>query len=97
GQPALSLAFDPKKGIAGALAAGSTLEAIDLSTAPGERLHLEDTVELGKGDSFCKFMTGANASSFMKGVQEGDVIRYRTRDASGKTTDWVTATAHDAS
>ncbi|MBS2030990.1 MAG: hypothetical protein JST54_24020 [Deltaproteobacteria bacterium] len=94
GQPALSLTFDPKKGIAGALASGSTLEAIDLSSAPGERLHLEDTVELGTGDKFGKFMTGANAADFMKGVQEGDVIRYRTRDAKGNASDWVTVTAH---
>ena len=94
GQPALSLTFDPKKGITGALATGSTLEAINLSTAPGERLHLEDTVEVGTGDKFGKFMTGANAADFMKGVQEGDVIRYRTRDSSGKASDWVTVTAH---
>lgn len=94
GQPPLSFGFDPKKGIQGNLAAGATVEAIDLSTAPGGRLHLEDTVEVGKTDQFGKFMGNAAGADFMKDVQEGDLIRYRTRDGSGKTSDWVTVKAH---
>jgi len=95
-QPALSFTFDPKAGISGTLPANVTVEAIDLSTAPGGRLHLEDTVEVGKTDQFGKFMNGANAGEFMKDVKEGDLIRYRTRDASGKTSDWQTVTADHA-
>lgn len=96
GQPPLAFSFDPKKGIGGAgLPAGVSVEAIDLTTAPGGRLHLDDTVEVGKTDQFGKFMgNGSVTTDFMKDVQEGDVIRYRTRDAAGKTSDWVTVKAH---
>jgi hypothetical protein len=96
GQPPLSFNFDNKTGVAGTLAAGVSVEAINVTTAPGGRLHMDDTVEIGKSDSFGKFMGNAATADFMKDAQEGDQIRFRTRDASGTVGDWQTTTVHHA-
>lgn len=94
GQAPLAFKFDAVlKSISGNLAPGVTIEAINTTTAPGGRLHLEDTVELGKTDQFGKFMGNSNVSQFMGDAQGGDLIRFRTRDASGKVGEWQTVSA----
>jgi hypothetical protein len=83
----LSITADITSGIKGTVDAGSTIEAINLSTAPSGRLHLEDTVEIGKADAAGKF-TGN-----LPDIKEGDIIRLRERKADGTVGDWVTIRA----
>ncbi len=83
---------DMKHGISGIADPGVTIEAINLSTAPAGRLHLDDTVEIAKAGADGKF-TGQLIGPQLHGTQDGDLIRLRTRDASGKTSDWVTVRA----
>ena len=84
----LTITGDQKAGISGVAKAGDSIEAINISTAPGGRLHMEDTMVIGKADSFGKF-TGAK----LPDVQEGDLIRMRARHADGTAGDWVTIKA----
>jgi len=63
---------------------GDTIEAINLTTAPDGRLHLDNTTIIGRGDAQGKF---AGALTDMK---EGDVIRMRRRGADGVAGEWVT-------
>jgi hypothetical protein len=83
----VSLTADQKKGFAGIAGPNVTIEAINLSTAPGARLRNEDTMVIAKSDAFGKFM------GQMPDLKEGDVIRMRARDASGKVGDWLTVNA----
>jgi hypothetical protein len=78
---------DQKSGIAGLAGPNVTIEAINLSSAPDKRLHTDDTFVIGKTDASGKFV------GKMPDMQEGDVIRMRARDASGKVGDWVTIKA----
>jgi hypothetical protein len=70
--------------IRGTAKPGDTIEAINLSTAPDARLHLEDTTAIGKADA------QGNFAGKIPDMQEGDVIRLRTLSASGATGPWVT-------
>src|SRR5207302_3534352 len=81
----LHVAGDQKLGIAGTAKAGDSIEAINLTTAPGGRLHVDDTMVIGKADTTGKF-TGLK----LPDMQEGDVIRMRARHADGSAGDWVT-------
>lgn len=83
----LQIIGDQKNGIAGIAKAGETIEAINLSTAPAGRLHLTDTVEIGRADESGKFLGS------LPDVREGDIIRLRTRAEDGSTSDWLTITA----
>lgn len=83
----LTIVGDQRDGIQGIATPGATIEAINLSTAPEARLHLDDTVALGKADQFGKFQ------GQLPDMKEGDVIRMRSRDASGEASDWVTVRA----
>jgi hypothetical protein len=83
----LQVTGDQKNGIAGLAKPGEVIEAINLSAAPGGRLHLADTMVIGKADASGKFL-GA-----MPDVREGDLIRMRTRAADGSTGDWLTIQA----
>jgi hypothetical protein len=74
---------DQKNGIVGLAGPNVTIEAINLTTAPGGRLHNEDTIVIGKTDQYGKF-TGK-----LPDMQEGDIIRMRARDASGKVGAWM--------
>lgn len=78
-------------GISGTARAGDTIEAINITAAPGGRLHMDDTMVIGKADSSGHFanakLTGEQA------MQEGDLIRMRARHADGSTGDWVTIAA----
>ncbi len=74
---------DQKNGISGVAGANVTIEAINLSTAPGARLHTDDTMVIGKTDQFGKF-TGK-----LPEMEQGDVIRMRARDANGNVGEWV--------
>jgi hypothetical protein len=79
-------------GIRGQLQAGVTIEAINLSSAPDLRLHLEDTKEIGKADAQGKFAVDANkitGTDAMTRLSAGDVIRIRGRRPDGTTTDWI--------
>ena len=82
---------DQKNGLTGTAKAGATIEAINISTAPGGRLHMDDTTVIGKADANGKFnmakLTGDQA------MREGDLIRMRARNADGTTSDWVTVKA----
>ncbi len=83
----LTITGDQKNGIAGIAKAGETIEAINLSAAPGGRLHLTDTMVIGTADASGKFL------GTMPDVREGDMIRMRTRAADGSTSDWLTIQA----
>lgn len=83
----LTIVGDQKNGIAGIAKAGETIEAINLSAAPGGRLHLADTMVIGTADASGKFL------GTMPDVREGDMIRMRTRAADGSTSDWLTIQA----
>jgi len=88
----LNITGDQKNGLAGVTKAGATIEAINISAAPGGRLHMDDTMVVGKADASGKFdlakLTGEQA------MREGDQIRMRARYADGTTSDWVTIKAH---
>jgi hypothetical protein len=78
-------------GLSGTAKAGDTIEAINISAAPAGRLHLEDTMVIGKADN-----TGHFANNKLTGdqaIQEGDLIRMRARHADGTTGDWVNVKA----
>ncbi|MBL9037631.1 MAG: hypothetical protein JNG84_03850 [Archangium sp.] len=77
--------------LAGTTAAGATLEAINLSAAPEGRLHLDDTMVLGKAGADGSF-SGLTLSGEQK-IKEGDLIRMRARYSDGSTSDWVTVAA----
>ena len=83
----LKISADQKNGISGTVAPGSTIEAINITTAPGGRLHMDDTMVIAKADNAGKFLGS------LPDVKEGDLIRLRARDASGKPGDWVTIRA----
>lgn len=83
----LTITGDQKNGIEGVAKPGEVIEVINLTTAPAGRLHLTDTVELGKADQFGKFQ------GQLPEMREGDVIRLRTRAADGSTSDWLTIQA----
>ncbi|MGC4113424.1 MAG: C2 family cysteine protease [Myxococcales bacterium] len=81
------LTADQKNGLTGLAGPNVTIEAINLTTAPGQRLFNEDTFVVGQTDASGKF------SGKMPEMQEGDVIRMRARTADGKVGDWVTIQA----
>ncbi len=83
----LTLTGDQSNGIIGIAKPGATIEAINLSTAPEGRLHLEDTMVIGTADAFGKFQGN------IPDMKEGDIIRMRTRAADGSTSDWLTIQA----
>ena len=87
----MTITGDQRDGIRGTARPGDTIEAINLSSAPANRLHLEDTTVIATADASGKF-TGR-----MPDVQEGDEIRMRRRGADGSVGDWVTITAHGIS
>ncbi len=79
-------------GIRGVIEAGVTIEAINLSSAPDQRLHLADTKEIGKADAQGRFALDKNdiiGTDAMKRLEAGDVIRIRGRRADGSATDWI--------
>lgn len=77
-----------RRGFKGWAMPGSTIEAINLSKAPGGRLHLEDTVVIGKADGDGDFR--ARFLGQLKGTREGDLVRLRARDADGAVSNWLT-------
>ncbi|MGV3619210.1 MAG: C2 family cysteine protease [Archangium sp.] len=87
----ISVNANQTNGLSGTTRAGASIEAINISTAPGGRLHMDDTMVIGKADSNGKFdlakLTGEQA------MREGDLIRMRARYADGTTSDWVTVKA----
>lgn len=87
----LAVTGDQKNGLTGTTKAGATIEAINISTAPGGRLHMDDTSVIGKADANGQFnmakLTGDQA------MREGDLIRMRARYADGSTSDWLTVKA----
>jgi hypothetical protein len=72
--------------IEGSAAPNVTVEALNLSLIPRDRLHDDDTFVLGQTDANGK-LTGETA------VNAGDWLRLRTRDASGTTSDWMVVRA----
>jgi hypothetical protein len=87
----LKVAGNQASGLSGTAKAGDSIEAINISAAPGGRLHMDDTMEIAKADASGAFtnakLTGDQA------LQEGDLIRLRARHADGTTGDWVTVKA----
>ena len=81
---------DQSRGIEGTAKPGDEIEAINLSTAPAGRLHLEDTTAIAKADAQGKF------SAAMPDMQAGDIIRLRTKSADGSFGPWTTITAQMA-
>jgi hypothetical protein len=87
----LNITGNQHDGLSGVTKAGATIEAINISAAPGGRLHMDDTMVVGTADS-----TGHFANAKLTGdqaVHEGDLIRMRARYADGTTSDWVTVKA----
>ncbi|MEW6430547.1 MAG: C2 family cysteine protease [Myxococcota bacterium] len=88
----LTVTGDQRDGLAGVTKAGATIEAINISAAPAGRLHMDDTMVVGKADAQGRFalakLTGDQA------MREGDLVRMRARYADGSTSDWVTIKAH---
>ncbi|MBM4282494.1 MAG: hypothetical protein FJ137_17660 [Deltaproteobacteria bacterium] len=79
-------------GIRGILEKNVVIEAINLSSAPALRLHLEDTKQIGSTDAQGRFVLDANrvtGTDAMSRLNAGDVIRLRGRRADGTATDWV--------
>ncbi len=87
----LNVSGSQANGLSGTTRAGASIEAINITTAPGGRLHMEDTLVVGKADASGKFsmaqLTGDQA------MREGDLVRMRARYADGTTSDWVTVKA----
>jgi hypothetical protein len=80
------------QGIRGTLEAGMVIEAINLSSAPDQRLHLTDTKEIGRADAQGQFTLDKNSvtgTDAMQRLTAGDVIRLRGRRADGTTSDWI--------
>jgi hypothetical protein len=79
-------------GIRGSLEKNMVIEAINLSSAPALRLHLEDTKQIGTTDAQGRFVLDANkitGTDAMNRLAAGDVIRLRGRRADGTATDWI--------
>lgn len=87
----LAVSGNQANGLSGSTKAGATIEAINITTAPGGRLHMDDTMVIGKADANGQFslakLTGEQA------MKEGDLVRMRARYADGTTSDWVTVKA----
>ncbi len=87
----LSVTSNQANGLTGTTKAGATIEAINITTAPGGRLHMEDTMVIGKADASGQFsMAKLTGDQVMK---EGDLVRMRARYADGTTSEWVTVKA----
>ena len=86
---ALQITGDQRNGIAGVSKPGASIEAINVTTAPGGRLHIDDTMEIARADSSGRFSGGR-----LPEVKDGDQIRIRARYADGSTSDWVTVKAN---
>ncbi len=80
---ALVITGDQKNGLAGMAKPGARIEAINISTAPGGRLHMDDTMVVATADASGKFSGGV-----LPDLQEGDLIRVRARHADGSVGDW---------
>jgi hypothetical protein len=72
--------------ISGTSAPNVTVEAINLSTIPSKRLHDDNTFVLATTDASGKLQGKTD-------LQAGDWLRIRTRDASGKLSDWMVVRA----
>lgn len=86
---ALVVTGDQRNGIAGTAKPGAIIEAINVTTAPGGRLHIDDTMEIARADAQGRFSGGR-----LPELQTGDQIRMRARYADGTTSDWVTVKAN---
>jgi len=84
GEVALKVTGAPADGqLTGTAAPGATIEAINLSTAPSQRLHPDDTFVLGRADA------DGNFNGSVPDAEEGDVVRMRSRDAQGRVSSWI--------
>ncbi len=97
GSHTLKIVGDQRDGLSGFTDAGASIEAINISAAPGGRLHLDDTTVVGQADA-----RGAFTAAKLTGdqlIREGDLIRMRARFQDGTTSDWlvVKATGVEAS
>ena len=57
-------------GISGTARAGDTIEAINITAAPGGRLHLDDTMVIGKADSTGHFANAKLTGSGIRGQSD---------------------------
>lgn len=73
--------------ISGKAGAGATIEAINLSKAPGGRLHADDTVAIGKADAQGSFDSALIGQ--LENSRAGDIIQLRARTDDGKVTNWL--------
>jgi hypothetical protein len=87
----LSITGNQANGFSGTTKPGASIEAINITTAPGGRLHIDDTSVIGKADANGNF-SGARLSGDQV-PREGDLVRIRSRYADGTTSDWVTVKA----
>lgn len=85
---ALVISGDQRNGLSGTTWAGAKIEAMNSTTAPTGRFHLEDTMEIGVADAQGKFF-GAR----LPDMQQGDLVRVRARKSDGTTSDWLTVKA----
>ena len=80
-------------GFTGTLKAGDTLEAINISAAPNGRLHMTDTMEIGKADAQGRVSIPLSKLSGDQAVKEGDLIRLQARHADGTADGFITVRA----
>lgn len=85
----LTITADQRAGLVGTARPGDVIEAINLTTAPPNRLHTDSTTAIATADGSGAFRSTADKLA----MREGDVIRLRARHQDGSTSDWVTLKA----
>ena len=83
----LVLLGEPGQEVRGTIGRYDTLEAINLSTAPGNKDPMDSMVTLRPQDDY-GWVTGE-----LGDVKHGDQLRLRTRHQDGTTSDWVSIRA----
>lgn len=84
----LRISGDQRNGFMGVAEPGASIEAINLTAIPSGRLHMDETSVIGKADAGGRF-----SNLKLPDVQEGDLIRLRSKKADGTYSDWVTLRA----
>ncbi len=82
--PPLEVTIDAAGRLVGTGLDNVSIEALNLTTAPGARRALDDTRVIGRSDASGRVL------GMLAGVASGDRVRLRTRDGAGRTGPWRT-------